>query len=104
MKRTELKRTRGLKKGKAKGYNTTINPLSREKQVQIIQERELKVKLFERQKGKCVVCEGTCDWRGWHLHHVVFRSQGGKSDKSNCVLVCAGCHALYHGIREVNNG
>ena len=34
--------------------------------------------------------------RGGIVHHIVFQSEGGKSELANEVAVCATCHALIH--------
>lgn len=44
-------------------------------------------KVRERDKV-CVLCGNG----GAQIHHVVFRSQGGKDSMTNLVLLCAGCH------------
>jgi hypothetical protein len=31
-----------------------------------------------------------------HVHHVVFRSQGGKSEPDNLVATCSLCHSMIH--------
>lgn len=44
-----------------------------------------------------------CDSTGrLHAHHIVFRSEGGRTELSNEVAVCDRCHALIHaGLLEV---
>jgi hypothetical protein len=46
-------------------------------------------------------CE-LCELRpGVHVHHRVFRSQGGDDVDSNLQWLCGTCHASAHGIRVV---
>ena len=46
-------------------------------------------------------CE-TCEQRaGIHVHHKVFRSQGGGDVPSNLAWLCGVCHDAAHGIRRV---
>ncbi len=40
----------------------------------------------------CQMCLG----KGVHLHHVKFRSQGGRGVFSNALLVCNSCHKEIH--------
>jgi hypothetical protein len=40
----------------------------------------------------CQVCGG----KGIHLHHVCFRSQGGRGVFTNALLLCNGCHKEIH--------
>jgi predicted HNH restriction endonuclease len=49
----------------------------------------------ERDGGQCVVC-GMPDVE---VHHIKFRSQGGKHDPENLVCLCADCHGAVHARR-----
>ena len=49
----------------------------------------------ERDGGQCVVC-GMPDVE---VHHIKFRSQGGKHDPENLVCLCADCHRAVHDRR-----
>lgn len=40
----------------------------------------------------CVICGK----RGEEVHHVTFRSQGGKDVSDNLVLLCKSCHKAIH--------
>lgn len=42
---------------------------------------------------ECALCGAT---HPLHLHHVVFRSQGGDDVRANMVPMCIQCHAGYH--------
>lgn len=61
-------------------------------------------KLVKARDGqRCRLCGirttrvGAGDPRLWgHVHHIVFRSQGGTDDLENLLLLCAGCHADIH--------
>lgn len=50
--------------------------------------------VYERDGGACVLCGA----HGAHIHHVVFRSQGGKDAADNLVTLCGGCHERAHGV------
>jgi RNA-directed DNA polymerase len=53
------------------------------------------------QGGNCPLCDQriTQD-TGWHLHHVIKRSQGGSDQSSNLVLLHPNCHMQYHATEE----
>lgn len=40
----------------------------------------------------CVICNK----RGEHVHHIKPRSQGGKNNEDNLVLLCRRCHKGIH--------
>jgi hypothetical protein len=54
----------------------------------------LRRRILAREAGGCG--NPRCSHRADHCHHVVFRSQGGRTDLANEVAVCATCHALIH--------
>ncbi|HZG16931.1 MAG TPA: HNH endonuclease [Candidatus Bathyarchaeia archaeon] len=54
---------------------------------------ETYAKVFERDKGKCVLC-GRID--GLEAHHVIYRSQLGKGTEDNIVMLCFQCHHRAH--------
>jgi hypothetical protein len=37
-----------------------------------------------------------CGGKGLHLHHVCFRSQGGRGVMTNALLLCNNCHKRIH--------
>jgi len=45
--------------------------------------------VFERDKGRCVLCKTTKDL---HLHHINGRSKKLTNDVNNCVMLCRHCH------------
>jgi hypothetical protein len=55
---------------------------------------ELRRRVLGREAGRCG--NPRCDHAADHCHHVVFRSQGGKTGLDNEVAVCRICHALIH--------
>ncbi len=107
MKRTPLKRTKG------------INPISKRRTEEIKQEIAIRGILCNRaggvfglgdsqgqfsyvcRGGKCEECGKPSDFRGLHPHEKVFRSQGGKLSLENSVMLCGKCHSAKHGVREV---
>jgi 5-methylcytosine-specific restriction endonuclease McrA len=58
--------------------------------------RKIKAEIYDRDKG---ICQG-CGVIGVHLHHIIFRSQGGKHTVDNLVTLCNDCHTRAHNCRE----
>ena len=58
------------------------------------QERTCREAVKRRDKGKCVV--PGCKERSDHLHHIVYRSRGGKWRSENIASLCASHHAMVH--------
>ena len=53
------------------------------------------------QGGTCPICEQRITQEtGWHLHHVIKRSQGGSDQANNLVLLHPNCHMQYHATEE----
>ena len=53
--------------------------------------------LWEWQEGLCPVCEQKITREtGWHLHHIVKRSERGSNKLTNLVLLHPNCHRQYH--------
>ena len=50
---------------------------------------------YERDNGCCVICGSSF---GLQCHHIVFRSQCGKSDLRNLACLCLQCHNEAHGV------
>lgn len=58
--------------------------------------REVREKIYERDEGKCQECFRI----GTEIHHVKFRSQGGRGVVTNGLLLCADCHRKIHQVRK----
>lgn len=56
--------------------------------------RKVKRLVIKRDNGLCVLCGALAV----DVHHVKFRSHGGKDDVNNCVCLCRECHELAHGL------
>jgi len=46
-----------------------------------------------RDGDRCRVCRSTLDVQ---VHHITYRSRGGKHDTNNLVCLCVGCHQDVH--------
>ncbi len=75
----------------------------RDKRLSLAQlERQCRTEVRKRDKGKCVV--PGCRERAVHLHHIVYRSHGGKWRTENICSLCQGHHGLVHAGRIQING
>ena len=52
--------------------------------------------IMERDGGLCVRCGA----KAVHIHHVIYRSQGGLGTVDNGVSVCERCHSFAHESRQ----
>jgi 5-methylcytosine-specific restriction endonuclease McrA len=58
------------------------------------QERECRQAVRARDKGRCRI--PNCKCPSHHLHHIVYRSHGGKCQTSNVVSLCGRHHGFVH--------
>ncbi len=58
------------------------------------QERVCREAVKKRDKGRCVV--PGCKERSAHMHHIVYRSRGGKWKPENICSLCVAHHLLVH--------
>ena len=65
-------------------------------------ERICRDAVKKRDKGRCVV--PGCKEASAHLHHVVYRSKGGRWRSENLCSLCVGHHALVHAGRITISG
>jgi RNA-directed DNA polymerase len=57
-------------------------------------------RLWWRQDKECPICkEKITEETGWHVHHILPKSEGGKDNSSNLVLVHPNCHRQIHSQR-----
>ena len=50
-------------------------------------------KILQRDNWRCRSCQLRSNL---HVHHIVFRSQGGLDDDKNLITVCNSCHEGIH--------
>jgi 5-methylcytosine-specific restriction endonuclease McrA len=50
--------------------------------------------VLARDKHMCRACQST---HGLEMHHVIFRSLGGKDEAENLIMLCIDCHRAVHG-------
>lgn len=71
------------------------------------QRRLCRIAVWERDKGRCVVCGKGLTLAEAHVHEVVYRSRGGSDvEPVNCVTLCQADHAGVHAgvVRLPENG
>jgi RNA-directed DNA polymerase len=55
------------------------------------------VNLWKEQRGICPICDQKITKvTGWHNHHIIWRTNGGKDRSNNRVLLHPECHRLVH--------
>jgi RNA-directed DNA polymerase len=52
----------------------------------------VRLAVWRRDGGRCRACQG----RATHVHHVCYRSHGGRTSTANCLLLCRRCHQDVH--------
>ena len=77
---------------------TAIKKVSPKQQARTQRLKGIACELLEEQKGLCSDCKQPPDFRGFTLHHRIFRSQGGTDDRDNLELICMRCSDSKHGI------
>jgi 5-methylcytosine-specific restriction endonuclease McrA len=55
--------------------------------------RAVRMAVWRREAGRCRACHGR---QRLHVHHLRFRSRGGKWTTTNCVVLCRDCHQDVH--------
>ena len=78
-----------IPKGTPRAFDKRAKRLDKEQQ-----ERECREAVRRRDKGKCVIpgCRDKSD----HLHHITYRSRGGKWRTENIASLCASHHSMVH--------
>lgn len=71
--------------------------LRTERMLKKLKYRTQVVSLFKSQKGLCMLCNQPLNKEtGWHDHHIIYRSQGGRDSLDNRVLLHPICHQRLH--------
>ena len=52
--------------------------------------------LIARENGRCQLCGKGYDGNGWHIHHIIPRSEGGSDRPDNLALLHKKCHEKLH--------
>jgi hypothetical protein len=57
-----------------------------------------KAYVLDRDHYTCQSCHGKSKDSRLHVHHIIFRRNGGSDDESNLITLCESCHTgLHHG-------
>ena len=60
-------------------------------------KRRKLIALWQRQEGKCPICDQKITKEtGWHVHHILYRVYGGTDEPSNLLLLHPNCHRQMH--------
>ena len=73
------------------------NPIKKISKNRVTVKKEIYQQVYERDKGKCRLQNGTCQG-GLELHHIVYRSEDKKliNEPTNCIMLCTAHHKLVH--------
>lgn len=61
--------------------------------------KETRDRIIERDGGKCRECGAI----GTEIHHVLYKSRGGRGVFTNGLLLCQLCHKRVHANAELSN-
>ena len=90
---------------KISGHYNPYDPAMEEMGEKLRMERMLKKlkyrkqvgSLYQSQSGLCMLCANPITREtGWHDHHIIYRSQGGRDSLDNRVLLHPICHQQLH--------
>lgn len=56
----------------------------------------IKAFVLNRDNYKCQHCKGKSKDKRLHVHHIIWRKNGGPDHQSNLITVCKTCHELIH--------
>ena len=63
--------------------------------------KQVYLEYFHLDKTDFIACEN-CGKPANDIHHLTFRSQGGKDNIENLIAVCRDCHNKAHNSKEFN--
>lgn len=80
----------------------TNKPIKKVSKNRITVKKEIYQQVYERDKGKCRLQDGTCEG-GLELHHIVYRSEDKKliNEPINCIMLCNAHHRLVHSNKHL---
>ena len=54
--------------------------------------KDIRYQVLQRQRGKCLKCDGDISWNTMHMDEDVDRGKGGLISLNNCRGLCSDCH------------
>ena len=69
----------------------------------MVPHKKIYVKVFQLGEQDVILCENCGRSRAVDIHHLLFRSQGGKNNIRNLMALCRKCHLMAHSDRVFNN-
>jgi hypothetical protein len=69
---------------------------SKRQQERIPYGSKVRLKLWQRQKGLCSICQGSLEEEALEVHHLKARGEGGGNQYANLCLVHKPCHKQIH--------
>lgn len=72
-------------------------PIKKVSKNRITVKKEIYQQVYDRDKGKCRLQNGSCEG-GLELHHIVYRSENKKliNEPTNCIMLCTKHHKEVH--------
>lgn len=71
--------------------------LRTDRMLKTLRYRKQVLSLYQSQNGLCMLCKNPITREtGWHDHHIIYRSQGGRDSLDNRVLLHPICHQQLH--------
>ena len=55
-----------------------------------------KAYVLDRDNYTCQYCHGKLNDKRLHVHHIIFRRDGGSDDENNLITLCETCHTALH--------
>jgi 5-methylcytosine-specific restriction endonuclease McrA len=68
----------------------------------MVKYKKIYIDYFDFCEQDFIPCE-KCHGKAVDIHHIKFKSQGGKDEIDNLIALCRGCHDLAHEDKEFNN-
>ncbi|MCI5689427.1 MAG: HNH endonuclease [Clostridiales bacterium] len=64
-------------------------------------DNKVRKAIYRREGYACALCDTP---QRLQIHHVILRSQGGRSTPQNMICLCQQCHSLVHGVYKYPEG
>jgi len=68
----------------------------------MVKYKQIYIDYFDYTIADFIPCE-VCASDSVDIHHIKFKSQGGKDEIDNLIALCRNCHNKAHNSKEFNN-